>query len=805
MHLGRRYYLERVERWRAHPLPRGARLRAILVMALVLGLQGPSAHAALVPVGTLGKTGGGVLRFPQAIAFYASGVADPGAGAPGGPYVYVADQHSFLVQKFTAAGVFVRQIGGFGPEPGRFGRVSPAGTIGGIGGLAVGADGSLYVLDSFNSRIEQFTPGGTFLRQWGSLGSGPGQFDTGINGGIAVHGSQLYVADQNNHRIQRFRLDAEGAPETDAAGVARPATIWGSPGTGDGQFDTPSGIAVGPDAQGTVFVADNRNNRVQRFSADGSFEATLGSFGRGIGQFDSPYDVGVDQPGHLYVADNENHRVQQFDSGSLAFQRTWGTFGNDPAELGFPRSLAALAGAPDGGVFVGDTSNNRVQAFNAAGTFQRAFGESGRAPGNFTIPGDVAVESGGGVLVADTVDHRIERFASDGTFLAAYGNRNSLGYPTTGSGPGGFREPQGVAASPDGGFFVADTGNHRIQRFAADGRWLETYGGPDAGVAPGQFRVPRAIAVAADGDLIVGDTGNDRLQRRDAATGTWRVIATDVARPSGVATGADGEILVAETDRNRLRELDPAGATTQTVEGLSAPVGVEVAGDGAVFVSDTGADRIVRLERGPDGALERAETIGASGGGSGEFARPAGLAADGSGGLWVVDRYNNRVQHFARSSEPLQSPSVVAAAAAPPAPAVPAGRNIATGTRPPSGSPRRVRVRVRVRRVTLRVAARRSARSTRVRASGIVRRDGTARCGGRVLVRVRLADRTLARRTVALSPSCRYRVTLRAVTRRRGRAVVTARFLGTRFLSAKSSPSVGVRTGPATSRASPSA
>ncbi|MBA2516754.1 MAG: hypothetical protein H0V22_05480 [Solirubrobacterales bacterium] len=118
----------------------------------MLALQAAPGEAAYAPAGVLGKTGGGVFRFPQAIAFDASGVDDPGAGAPGGPYLYVADQHSILVQKFTTDGTSVRRIGGFGTGAGRFGRVSPAGIIGGVGGLAVGPRGALYVLDSFNSR-----------------------------------------------------------------------------------------------------------------------------------------------------------------------------------------------------------------------------------------------------------------------------------------------------------------------------------------------------------------------------------------------------------------------------------------------------------------------------------------------------------------------------------------------------------------------------------------------------------------------------------------------------------------------------
>jgi uncharacterized membrane protein len=86
----------------------------IALLSVVLALQAAPGEAAYAPAGVLGKTGGGVFRFPQAIAFDASGVDDPGVGAPGGPYLYVADQHSFLVQKFTTDGTFVRRIGGFG-------------------------------------------------------------------------------------------------------------------------------------------------------------------------------------------------------------------------------------------------------------------------------------------------------------------------------------------------------------------------------------------------------------------------------------------------------------------------------------------------------------------------------------------------------------------------------------------------------------------------------------------------------------------------------------------------------------------
>ena len=66
---------------------------------------------------------------------------------------------------------------------------------------------------------------------------------------------------------------------------------WGSSGIGDGQFDQPWGVAV--DSSGNVYVADSANNRVQKFSSDGSFITKWGSTGTGDGQFNSPTGVAV--------------------------------------------------------------------------------------------------------------------------------------------------------------------------------------------------------------------------------------------------------------------------------------------------------------------------------------------------------------------------------------------------------------------------------------------------------------------------------------------------------------------------------
>jgi hypothetical protein len=85
---------------------------------------------------------------------------------------------------------------------------------------------------------------------------------------------------------------------------------WGSAGNGPGQFHLPSGTAVAAD--GTVYVADRNNHRIQAFDAAGAFLRTWGTEGTGVGQFRSPLGVAVAPDGMVYVADVRNHRIQAF-------------------------------------------------------------------------------------------------------------------------------------------------------------------------------------------------------------------------------------------------------------------------------------------------------------------------------------------------------------------------------------------------------------------------------------------------------------------------------------------------------------
>src|SRR5439155_1739817 len=182
---------------------------------------------------------------------------------------------------------------------------------------------------------------------------------------------------------------------------------WGSPGTGNGQFLSAVGVAT--DGSGNVYVADSgrdpddrygegpRRPRIQKFDANGTFLTAWGSLGSGDGQFASPSGVAADGSGHVYVADTVNHRIQQLETNG-SFLTAWGG-GRAGGEFTDPRGVA-IDGS--GNVYVADAETNRIQKFDASGTFLATWGNYGTGDGQFFYPNGVAIDESGHVYVADT-------------------------------------------------------------------------------------------------------------------------------------------------------------------------------------------------------------------------------------------------------------------------------------------------------------------------------------------------------------------------------------------------------------------
>jgi sugar lactone lactonase YvrE len=311
-------------------------------------------------------------------------------GAPPAPEAVQADPFEGKHIVLSADTV----IGAPGTQPGQFQRPRD---------LAVAPDGSLYVVDTDNHRIQHLAPDGTVLQVWGSFGDATagqapgGTFNQPWGIGLAPDGS-VYVADTWNHRIQKFTAEGEFV------------TMWGSFGQGErpDAFWGPRDVAV--DANGNVFITDTGNKRVVIFDGQGQSINQFGSAGMSPGQLDEPVGIVIDKDSLVYVADTWNQRVQVFsqnEDGSYSPFRSW------DVQAWYGQSLdnkPYLAVDDQVSVFIADPEGYRILQFTAEGESVRSWGDFGAGLETFGMPASVAWDLNGGVWVTDAANGRIMHF-----------------------------------------------------------------------------------------------------------------------------------------------------------------------------------------------------------------------------------------------------------------------------------------------------------------------------------------------------------------------------------------------------------
>ena len=263
------------------------------------------------------------------------------------------------VTRCTVQGDYVGEFGGWGEAPGQFIWVTA---------IAFGPDGNLYLADENNHRISKFTSEGHFLDCWGEFGDAVGQINRPSGLAFAPDGT-VVIADSLNHRIQRFTADGSSLD------------AWGEPGHGPGQFNMPWGVAV--DSSGAVYVSDWRNDRVQKFEPDGRLVAEFDGHDGGNG-FSRPNGLAVDGQGRIYVCDWWNDRVQVLDAAGRVVDTLIGHSGTSKWARTF------LDANPD----IEEKLNNATQNIELKRRFYR--------------PTAVAVSDDGLVFVADCYRHRVQ-------------------------------------------------------------------------------------------------------------------------------------------------------------------------------------------------------------------------------------------------------------------------------------------------------------------------------------------------------------------------------------------------------------
>jgi hypothetical protein len=263
--------------------------------------------------------------------------------------------------------------------------------------------------------------------------------------------------------------------------------MWGTPGSGPGQFG--ASLSISADYWGDIYVGDADNDRIQEFTPFGDFWTQWGEHGAAPGEFDNPSGITGDGNTFVYVNDQGNGRVQKF-TGTGEYETDWTSAG------------AAVAADDAACVYVVDTAQNRILKYDTFGGLLTIWGSAGSGPGQFNHPSCVAVGADHYVYVGDEGNHRIQRFYPTGQFIDAWGE--------AGSGPGQFGSALALASDVPGNVYVADGANHRVQKFTSSGDFLSQWG--TAGTTAGEFGSSLAVSVDWTGTIFVADSENSRVQ-----------------------------------------------------------------------------------------------------------------------------------------------------------------------------------------------------------------------------------------------------------------------------------------------------
>ena len=326
--------------------------------------------------------------------------------------VYISDFNNHRIQIFedTGSGAIYQNTLGTSGVP----YATDTTRLNGPWGVTVGTDGSVYVVESYGMRLKKMNSSG--VQQWtageaGVFGSDNAHFNIAEYGPIgnpAVDASnKVYVSDTWNHRIKVYNSNGSLY------------TIWGSWGSGNNQFDAPTGIVIQP-TTGDIYVADMYNHRIQVFNSTRVYKFTIGltdSAGRDNYRFNSPSGLALDSAGNVFVADSENNRVQKctISAGDYDCITFAGLETSAYSRFNYNHPVSVAVDAA-GRVYVADDWNNRVQVYDTNGAFLTSIGENwGSNNGDMTSPRGIALDSNGNLYVSEIDNHRIQKFAAGTT------------------------------------------------------------------------------------------------------------------------------------------------------------------------------------------------------------------------------------------------------------------------------------------------------------------------------------------------------------------------------------------------------
>ena len=290
-----------------------------------------------------------------------------------------------------------------------------------------------------------------FHAEWSKYGSEVGQVN--LPSAIAVDttaSEDVWVADTGNNRIEEFSpsgsfIETFGWGVSDGKEVletCKSSCQGGKSGTGKGQLSAPEGITYNP-ANGDIYVSDTRNNRIEVYTTAGAYVRTFGEAGSGEGKLKVPEGLTAESNGNVFVADEENYRIEEFNSE--------GKYIASLSHSGYD----ALFGVTvcNGKVYATAVAQSTVLEFEPSGTYVGSFG-AGESSNLYGIACD-PVNNELYVTIGGQARTRI--FGGGGEPIGEFGSY--------GAGQGQFEAPRGVAINKAGATYIVDPLTYRVEEW----------------------------------------------------------------------------------------------------------------------------------------------------------------------------------------------------------------------------------------------------------------------------------------------------------------------------------------------------
>ena len=552
--------------------------------------------------------------------------------------VYVSDTSNHIIRKITPAGD-VSTVAGVERQKGYASGFRQDARFDSPQGLAVDASGNLFVADNGNHVVRKITPGGLVTTLAGMPGASGYVNGTGsaarffIIFGLACDAAgNVYVAEYGSNTIRKI---TPAGVVTTFAGATDPGIADG-PGD-DARFRQPTGVAV--DASNNVYVADWLNHTIRKITPARVVSTIAGVAGTcgfldgpaASSQFCAPRDVAVNGAGEIFVADSNNRRVRMISGTTVTTFAGSAQYGSDdgPATSASFRSVDSVAADGSGNVYVTDSPNHTIRKVSAGtvSTFAglaavSGYSQASYADGRFSGPDEIVVDTNGHIFVADSANSVIRKISSGSLSAVAFAGTPGINGNDDGTGASArFRAPTGLGIDTSNNLYVADSNASTIRKITplaevttvAGTPYL--YGSDDGTGAAARFNMPRDVAADASDNLYVADSGNHTIRKITSGG-----VVTTLAGLAGFSGTADGTTSAARFE-------DPSALT--------------IASDGNLYVADRANQTIRKVTmEGVVTTLAGSPDVIGSQDGSGAAARfnyPTGIAADGSGNLFVTE------------------------------------------------------------------------------------------------------------------------------------------------------------------------